>query len=35
MYFGRVGPISLAVAFASKRESANIIKNPIEDISVG
>jgi len=35
MYFGRVGPISLAVAFASKRESENIIKNPIEDISVG
>ena len=35
MYFGRVGPISLAVAFASKREGVNIIKNPIEDISVG
>ena len=35
MYFGRIGPISLAVAFASKREGMNIIKNPIEDISVG
>ena len=35
MYFGRVGPISLAVAFNFKREKKNIIKNPTEEISVG
>lgn len=35
MYFGRVGPISLAVALNLKKENQNIIKNPVEDISVG
>lgn len=35
MYFGRVGPISLAIAFCIKRKSQNIIKNPTEEISVG
>lgn len=35
MYLGRVGPISLAIAFQTKRESRNIIKNPVEEISVG
>ncbi len=35
MYLGRVGPISLAIAFNLKRENKNIIKNPIEEISVG
>lgn len=35
MYFGRVGPISLAVAFNLKKQSHNKIKNPIEKISVG
>ncbi len=35
MYFGRIGPISLAIAFASKKEIENNIKNPIEEISVG
>lgn len=35
MYFGRVGPISLAIAFGIKKESENIIKNPVEEISVG
>lgn len=35
MYFGRIGPISLAVAFSVKKDVANIIKNPTEDISVG
>ena len=35
MYLGRVGPISLAVALGSKKESPNIISEPIEDISVG
>lgn len=35
MYLGRVGPISLAVAFNSRVEAVNLIKNPTEEISVG
>ena len=35
MYFGRVGPISLAVALGSKNESQNVISEPQEDISIG
>lgn len=35
MYLGRVGPISLAVAFQTKRQTPNIIKNPTEEISIG
>ena len=35
MYFGRIGPISLAVAFTIKKRNPNIIKNPTEEISVG
>ncbi|MBQ1954766.1 MAG: potassium transporter KtrB, partial [Clostridia bacterium] len=35
MYLGRVGPISLAVAFNRRKENQDIIRNPIEDISVG
>lgn len=35
MYLGRVGPISLATAFNSRKEIPNIIKNPTEKISVG
>ena len=35
MYFGRVGPISLAVAFGSKNESQNVISEPIEEIRIG
>ncbi len=35
MYFGRVGPISLAVAIGSKNESQNVISEPTEDISIG
>ncbi len=37
MYLGRIGPISLALAFAlrKKKENENIIKNPTENISVG
>ncbi len=35
MYLGRVGPISLAIAFNFKREKKNIIKHPTEEISVG
>ena len=35
MYLGRVGPISLLLAFNTKRGNKNIVKNPKEDISVG
>jgi len=35
MYFGRVGPISLAIALGSRKTSGNIVKNPVEDISIG
>ena len=35
MYLGRVGPISLAVAFTFKKQNDNIVKNPTEIISVG
>lgn len=35
MYLGRVGPISLALAFGTKKENRNIIKNPVEEINVG
>ncbi len=35
MYFGRVGPISLAVALGSKKKRENIITEPTEEISIG
>lgn len=35
MYLGRVGPISLAIAFRTKKEKQNIIENPTEEIVVG
>ena len=35
MYLGRVGPISLLIAFNKKSENKSIIKNPTEKISVG
>ena len=35
MYLGRVGPISLAIAFSTRRENPNVIQNPTETISVG
>ena len=35
MFLGRVGPISLAVAFKTRKVNQNIIKNPVEEISVG
>jgi trk system potassium uptake protein TrkH len=35
MYLGRVGPISLAIAFGLRRESKNLIVNPTEEVSVG
>lgn len=35
MYLGRVGPISLALAFNTKKDNQNMIRNPVEEISVG
>ena len=35
MYFGRIGPISLAVAFGSRKETQNVISEPTEDITIG
>ena len=35
MYLGRVGPISLAVALNKKRENLDMVRNPVEEISVG
>jgi len=35
MYFGRVGPISLAVALGSKNENQIEISEPTEEISIG
>ena len=35
MYLGRVGPISLAVAFKRSKDNQNIVRNPVEEISVG
>ncbi len=35
MYLGRVGPISLALALNITKDSQNIIKDPMESISVG
>lgn len=35
MYFGRVGPISLAVALGRKNKNQNVISEPTEDISIG
>lgn len=35
MYLGRIGPISLAIAFSTRKESENSIKSPTEKISVG
>lgn len=35
MYLGRVGPISLVIAFSTQNKNKNIVKNPTEEISVG
>ena len=35
MYLGRVGPITLAVAFKRNKDNQTIVRNPIEEISVG
>ncbi len=35
MYFGRVGPISLAIALGGRGENQNVISKPTEDISIG
>ena len=35
MYLGRVGPISLVIAFNTKKEMKTVIKYPTEKISIG
>lgn len=35
MFFGRVGPITLAVIFQKRNEQINNVKNPTEEVSVG
>lgn len=35
MYLGRIGPISLVIAFNTRKLRKNIIKNPTEIISIG
>jgi len=35
MYLGRVGPITLAVAFKRSKDNQNIVRNPSEEIIVG
>jgi trk system potassium uptake protein TrkH len=35
MYLGRIGPISLAMAFILPKQNRNIVTNPTEEISVG
>ena len=35
MYFGRIGPVSLAIALNRKDTDHKYIRNPVEDISVG
>lgn len=35
MYIGRVGPITLATMLSLRKTKENIIKNPVEDISIG
>ncbi len=35
MYLGRVGPISLAVAFKRNKDNQSLVKNPVEEIIVG
>lgn len=35
MYFGRIGPISLAIALGGKSKNQNIISEPVEEISIG
>lgn len=35
MYLGRIGPITLAFAFNTRKSSPNIVKTPVEEISVG
>ena len=35
MYFGRIGPISLAIALGTRKEKRNAITDPVEEVSVG
>lgn len=35
MYFGRVGPISLALAFGNRKDRPNAVRDPVEEVSIG
>ena len=35
MFFGRIGPISLAFALGTRKEERNVITDPVEEVSVG
>lgn len=35
MYFGRVGPISIVIAFHIKKGSEKLVLNPVEEINIG
>ena len=35
MYFGRIGPISLAITLGTRKEKRNLVTDPVEEISVG
>ncbi len=35
MYLGRIGPVSLMLALNTKRKNANVIKHPVEEITIG
>ena len=35
MYFGRIGPITLAFAFGVNKSKENMIENPFEEITIG
>ena len=35
MYFGRIGPISLAIAFNNNKTSPNLVKDPAEEVCIG
>jgi trk system potassium uptake protein TrkH len=35
LFFGRIGPISLAFALGTRKEERNVITDPVEEVSVG
>lgn len=35
MYLGRIGPITLLIAFSTKKQNYNLIQDPVEELSVG